>query len=685
MNRRRAQAGIFSAERHYLAMQAKADEAEAEARAKAGPSGEGFTTIYQRALGPIDQETRAGMPAHTPDDHRAVINARLDADHERRLRRAMVEEVQAGRVQTRADLTGMQAALLAQLAREPERYEEIVAQGAAFTAGNILPDEETAVRVADWYAQAEKVLAAAKSERASVEEPSPLRNRRNTVEVVVDAPAVRAAWEASEKEATPENRRRISEALIEAQEDAGIPASDQTPLSPREEQDLARTVLEQEGEARIGAIRRLAADLQAHHGDAGDLALKGIARHWSDDERSLAFAGFLAGQMDNALIVDPERPPQSHFRWFGRPGPNTRIDRAFIDAEGHGQQKSPLPQALTAYADEAARRQRTSPAVRDEDGNFLRGEPLGEAIITSDGDVFYDRSGVSWLADGRDHLVLLDRTSGRWLVFNRMVEHDTYERGSILPWAKNRRTGTVELGLSDMANDTLEGAKLPGDVLSGRADPNSPEAIGRSADLAGSFSGGGLVTHARPGSVATSLRRPPKRGVGTKYDVVEIKTTPTRSSNAVRGTPEHEALNNPKPNTIYNLDNGETFRTNKFGILDEIEYRPSRDKRGRNSLQTKVGKLGLEDDVGGHIRGAGQGGSSDRYNLIPQNANFNNGAYKRWENEIFSRIENVEVIRIVFKRKKPSDPRPDSMRITYEIDGKNFTRDFGNNAGGKKR
>jgi len=161
IGRRLMQAGTFAAERHYLAKQAEADEAEAKARAAAGPSGAGFTTIYQRALGLIGREARAAMPADLADDHRAAIAARLDADHERRLARAAVEEVQSGRAQTRAELAGMQAALLAQLAREPELYEEIVAQGAAFTAGNILPDEETAARVADWYEQAEKALAAA--------------------------------------------------------------------------------------------------------------------------------------------------------------------------------------------------------------------------------------------------------------------------------------------------------------------------------------------------------------------------------------------------------------------------------------------------------------------------------------------------------------------------------------------
>ena len=61
-------------------------------------------------------------------------------------------------------------------------------------------------------------------------------------------------------------------------------------------------------------------------------------------------------------------------------------------------------------------------------------------------------------------------------------------------------------------------------------------------------------------------------------------------------------LNNPQPNTRYVLDKGTVFITNVHGYVDAISYQPVLNKQKRDSRQTKVGKEGLPDDVGGHIQ-----------------------------------------------------------------------------------
>ncbi|MBD8514662.1 DNA/RNA non-specific endonuclease, partial [Photobacterium sp. CAU 1568] len=165
----------------------------------------------------------------------------------------------------------------------------------------------------------------------------------------------------------------------------------------------------------------------------------------------------------------------------------------------------------------------------------------------------------------------------------------------------------------------------------------------------------------------------------------DIPVVKVDSSQAVKGTPEYEALNNPLPNTQYELDNGTTFRTNESGFVDEISFTPVDVKMPRDSRQTAVGKEGLDTDVGGHIQACRYGGTCDRYNLFPQDKNFNNSAYKRWENEINRALQNgdnVGSVKVRLNRADPNNPRPDSLEVEYQINGRTYTKEFENQAGG---
>ena len=163
--------------------------------------------------------------------------------------------------------------------------------------------------------------------------------------------------------------------------------------------------------------------------------------------------------------------------------------------------------------------------------------------------------------------------------------------------------------------------------------------------------------------------------------VVRVNT----QNSATRGTADYDALNNSAPNTRYELDNGSTFRTNSSGRVEEATFTPVDVKVPRDARQTQVGKEGLPDDVGGHIQACSFGGTCDRFNLFPQNKNFNNGEYKKWENEIRNALkqgDDVGPVTIRFERSDPSSARPDSLDIEYSINGKIQTREFRNQPGG---
>lgn len=111
-------------------------------------------------------------------------------------------------------------------------------------------------------------------------------------------------------------------------------------------------------------------------------------------------------------------------------------------------------------------------------------------------------------------------------------------------------------------------------------------------------------------------------------------------------------------------------------------YKPIRLKRGRGANQTLVGKLGEETDVGGHLQAVAFGGSSDRFNLIPQNAKFNRSAFRSWENEILRNIDNVDKVRMTLIRNNDFNSRPESIQVEYWISGKWYKKIFTNEEGG---
>uniref|UniRef100_A6W0N7 Type VII secretion system protein EssD-like domain-containing protein n=1 Tax=Marinomonas sp. (strain MWYL1) TaxID=400668 RepID=A6W0N7_MARMS len=127
------------------------------------------------------------------------------------------------------------------------------------------------------------------------------------------------------------------------------------------------------------------------------------------------------------------------------------------------------------------------------------------------------------------------------------------------------------------------------------------------------------------------------------------------------------------------------FKTNSGGRVEEVTFTPVDQKIPRDSRQTAVGNEGLSTDVGGHIQACSMGGTCDRFNLFPQDKNFNNSGYKKFENEIRDALKNgdhVGPVTVKFQRTEPSTARPDALRVEYIINGKRFRKEFKNQHGG---
>ncbi len=226
-----------------------------------------------------------------------------------------------------------------------------------------------------------------------------------------------------------------------------------------------------------------------------------------------------------------------------------------------------------------------------------------------------------------------------------------------------------EAGLDELVGfaDDLATLANPDSTLVDRALAVLSLTVGLGKDEIDAISGG--IKHI----AGKGKKHAPNRAV--KVDVADAK----------KGTPGYEALNNPKPNTTTELSNGTTFKTNSGGYVEEISFKPSLSKGTRDSRQTAVGKEGLNGDVGGHIQACRLGGTCDRFNLFPQNSNFNSSSYRRWENEITSALQNgndVGNVTVRFGRSNPNSARPDSVDIEYSINGVPETRSFLNQAGG---
>ncbi|MDQ8935064.1 DNA/RNA non-specific endonuclease [Acinetobacter rudis] len=220
----------------------------------------------------------------------------------------------------------------------------------------------------------------------------------------------------------------------------------------------------------------------------------------------------------------------------------------------------------------------------------------------------------------------------------------------------------------DNAREALENTLTPKPAVVGVADSGGAIAMTGKPDA---VSGIGKTEVATGAAVV---------GSGEKVIVVDYEKS------KVKGTQENELVNKLKANSNYELSNGTKFKTNEHGYVEELSFKPDFDNKGvRDSRQTAVGKLG---NVGGHAQSCAMGGTCDAYNLFPQNANFNNSAFKVYfENKLRKAEKDGKTIgdvTIKFTRNDPRSLRPDGLTVSFKIDGDEFEQTFKNKAGGGK-
>ena len=349
------------------------------------------------------------------------------------------------------------------------------------------------------------------------------------LQLQTDDPDARTALEIYRSEPNQTNSFALSHALIEAQERRGVPQEQRTPVTAQEAREWAQPVIDAPPDQRLRAIRSLAIRLQAVHGRHADLALKTIARSWAGDARATAYTDFLIGRLDTAAVLGDGNAEAA------------ATSGAFLT--GHATPVGIHPR----NADRFAELQHTTADVRDGEGNFIRGEPLGEAVTDSRGTVgFHIADGIARAIDKTHHVVLFDPQTESWWVFNRLLRNDSFDRPILLPGpVENERTGERTLGAPDIADVLAEAAMLPGDVAAGLIDPLSDQALQRGVDLADLAATSSIVRRgaAHIGRRARAAQTGPSTSDVSRRDFSERAVEAGAPNKATRNEAELEGFN----------------------------------------------------------------------------------------------------------------------------------------------
>jgi DNA/RNA non-specific endonuclease len=151
------------------------------------------------------------------------------------------------------------------------------------------------------------------------------------------------------------------------------------------------------------------------------------------------------------------------------------------------------------------------------------------------------------------------------------------------------------------------------------------------------------------------------------------------------------AAEHPAPNTRYDFGNYSwttDARARPIVAEGRVELTPA----GRDTaLQEQIGKEGAPTDVGFHLIGDRFNGPTNRLNVVPANGkplgdglpNLNQGAYKRFENQIAKLAadpHNAVDVRIMSRYDGGNlTTRPDEFTVAYRVnDGRWIEREFVN-------
>lgn len=108
-----------------------------------------------------------------------------------------------------------------------------------------------------------------------------------------------------------------------------------------------------------------------------------------------------------------------------------------------------------------------------------------------------------------------------------------------------------------------------------------------------------------------------------------------------------------------------------------------KNRQGRLEIKDTKQDIGKgdekDDDDRGHLIGDQFDGSNGMENIVAQNKDVNQGAYRKFENQLADKVRAGSDVRVSIRPEYSGDShRPDALVVNYSIDGKQGMRIFPN-------
>lgn len=137
------------------------------------------------------------------------------------------------------------------------------------------------------------------------------------------------------------------------------------------------------------------------------------------------------------------------------------------------------------------------------------------------------------------------------------------------------------------------------------------------------------------------------------------------------------------PNNEYTI-NGYEYKTDDQGRVVEASGKlHMKNRQGRLEIKDTKQDIGKgdekDDDDRGHLIGDQFDGSNGMENIVAQNKDVNQGAYRKFENQLADKVRAGSDVRVSIRPEYSGDShRPDALVVNYSIDGKQGMRIFPN-------
>ena len=150
---------------------------------------------------------------------------------------------------------------------------------------------------------------------------------------------------------------------------------------------------------------------------------------------------------------------------------------------------------------------------------------------------------------------------------------------------------------------------------------------------------------------------------------------------------EYRIGNDLLPNNSYEI-NGYRYGTDDFGRIVSAEGTlHMKDREGRLPIRDSIEDIGKGDqrstDDRGHLIGDQFDGSNGLENMIPQDAGVNRNDFRNFENDLAVQVKSGSEVYVKIEPVYEGESwRPDSVMVSFEINGVENYREFPNSSGG---